>query len=218
MALERRTTTRSVMIAIAVVLQAVLAGFGSPLLAQDSDAATREFRAAVALQNSEAYDVAAKAWGKFIDANPADSRVNHARHYQGVCYFRTAVAAADAKQTDAARRAFDAAEADFAEVVKVPALRSVGGSVSLPWSDTVQEGGNRTGCAGRRMLSLGGRITGRAGKELSAKQVFRPRRFTAAATVPTVQVMRTPRPASIERPSRSRPTRRSSRKSCMPWA
>ncbi len=106
--------------AVAAVLAALQFGLGGAALAQDSDAATREYKAAVALQNSEVYDVAAAAWGKFIDGTPADSRVNRARHYQGVCYFRTAVAAADAKQTDAARKAFDAAEADFTAVVKAP--------------------------------------------------------------------------------------------------
>ena len=218
MALERRTTTRSVMIAIAVVLQAVLAGFGSPLLAQDSDAATREFRAAVALQNSEAYDVAAKAWGKFIDANPADSRVNHARHYQGVCYFRTAVAAADAKQTDAARRAFDAAEADFAEVVKVPRFDLLEEAYLFRGLTQFKRAETEPAAQAVECYRLAAASLDALGKELSAKQVFGPGGFTAAATVPTVQVMRTPRPASIERPSRSRPTRRSSRKSCMPWA
>ena len=74
--------------------------------------------AAVALQNGEVYDLAASAWGKFIEANPSDSRVDPARHYQGVCYFRTAVSALEAKQNDAAAKAFDAAEQAFDAVVK----------------------------------------------------------------------------------------------------
>jgi TolA-binding protein len=118
--LARIIVTRSVMYTLAAVFAAIFANLGGPLLAQDTDAATREYKAAVALQNSEVYDVAAKQWGKFIDGTPGDSRVNRARQYQGVCYFRTAVAAADAKQTAAARKAFDAAEADFAAVANVP--------------------------------------------------------------------------------------------------
>ncbi len=97
---------------------AVLSAPGGPLFAQDSDAATRQYKAAVALQNSEVYDLAASAWGKFIEANPGDSRVTRARHYQGVCYFRTAASAIEADQADAARKAFDEAEDDFAVVVK----------------------------------------------------------------------------------------------------
>ncbi len=112
--------TRSVMNTLAAAFAAISANLSGPLFAQDTDAATREYKAAVALQNSEVYDVAAKQWGKFVDGNPGDSRVNRARHYQGVCFFRTAVAAEDAKQPDAARKAFDAAEADFAAVAKVP--------------------------------------------------------------------------------------------------
>jgi TolA-binding protein len=102
----------------AAALMATLAWSGGPLLAQDSDAATRQYKAAIALQNSEAYDLAAGAWGKFIEANPDDSRVARARHYQGICYFRTAISAMEAKQNDAARKEFDAAERDFDAVVK----------------------------------------------------------------------------------------------------
>ena len=73
---------------------------------------------AVRLQNREAYDLAIDAWGSFIQTHPTDSRVNQARHYQGVCHFFTAVAALDAKQTDAALKSFDAAEQSFDAVIK----------------------------------------------------------------------------------------------------
>ncbi len=102
----------------AAALGAILASSAGPLFAQDSDAATRQYKAAVALQNSDVYDLAASAWGKFIEANPGDSRVTRARHYQGVCYFRTAVSAIEGRQNEAARKAFDEAEEDFAIVVK----------------------------------------------------------------------------------------------------
>ncbi len=91
-----------------------------PLYGEDNEAATRQYNVAVSLQNREAYDLAIDAWGSFIKAYPADPRVNHARHYQGVCYFFTAVGALDAKpqQTDAALKSFDAAEQSFDAVVK----------------------------------------------------------------------------------------------------
>ena len=90
----------------------------APLYGEDNEAATRQYNVAVRLQNREAYDLAIDAWGSFIQAYPTDSRVNQARHYQGVCYFFTAVAALDAKQTDAALKSFDAAEQSFDAVVK----------------------------------------------------------------------------------------------------
>ena len=55
----------------AAALRAVLVWSGSPLFGQDNDAATRQYNAAVALQNGEAYDLAVGAWGKFVEATPA---------------------------------------------------------------------------------------------------------------------------------------------------
>jgi cellulose synthase operon protein C len=99
-------------------LLGVLLSVGTPLYGQDNEAATRQYKAAVALQNSEAFDVASDAWSKFIEANPGDPRAIRARHYLGICYFRSAVAALEAKQNDAAGKAFDAAEQAFDAVVK----------------------------------------------------------------------------------------------------
>ena len=87
--------------------------FSAPLYGEDNEAATRQYNVAVRLQNREAYDLAIDAWGSFIQTYPTDSRVTQARHYQGVCYFFTAVGALDAKQTDAALKSFDAARAEF---------------------------------------------------------------------------------------------------------
>ena len=171
----------------------------------------------MALQNSEAYDVAAKAWGKFIDANAGDSRVNRARHYQGVCYFRTAVTAADAKQADAARQAFDAAEADFAAVVKVPRF------------DLLEEAYLFRGLAQFKRAEIESAAQAAECYRLAAASLdalvknFPRSKYLAQALYcrgdcTTMQGMRTRRPASIARPSPSRPTRSSNRKSCMPWA
>jgi TolA-binding protein len=90
----------------------------SPLCGADNDAATRQFNVAVSLQNREAYDLAIDAWAGFITSYPIDSRVNKAQHYRGVCYFFTAITATEGKQTDAALKAFDAAEQDFDTVIK----------------------------------------------------------------------------------------------------
>ena len=90
----------------------------APVYGDDSEAATRQYNVAVRFQNREAYDLAIGAWGNFLQAYPTDSRVTQARHYQGVCYFFTAVSALEAKQTDAALKAFDAAEQNFDAVIK----------------------------------------------------------------------------------------------------
>jgi TolA-binding protein len=92
--------------------------FAVPAYSQDNEAATRQYNVAVRLQNREAYDLAVDAWGNFLQTYPADARATHARHYQGICYFFTATGAVDAKQTDAALKAFDAAEQCFKAVGK----------------------------------------------------------------------------------------------------
>jgi cellulose synthase operon protein C len=95
----------------------VILGCSVPLFAQDNDAANRQFNVAVSFQNREAYDLAIDAWGSFIKSYPTDSRINKARHYQGVCFYITALNAAEARQTDVALKAFGAAERDFAAVI-----------------------------------------------------------------------------------------------------
>ncbi len=97
---------------------AALFCFSAPLYGEDNEAATRQYNVAVALQNKEDYDTAVGAWERFIQTYPTDSRVNHARHYQGVCQFFTAAASLEAKQPDAALKSFDAAEQSFQAVVK----------------------------------------------------------------------------------------------------
>ena len=100
--------------------------FSSPVYAEDSEAATRQYDVAVRFQNREAYDLAIGAWANFLQNYPTDTRVTHARHYRGICYFFTAVGAQDAKQTDAALKAIDAAEQDFEAVTKaVPRFGSL---------------------------------------------------------------------------------------------
>ena len=55
---------------------------------QDTDAATRQYAAAVALQNRQVYDLAAEAWVKFLADFKDDSRVDRALHHLGVCYYQ----------------------------------------------------------------------------------------------------------------------------------
>jgi TolA-binding protein len=55
---------------------------------KESEAATRQYAAAVRLQNLESYDLAAEAWEKFLLDFKTDPRVGKATHYLGVCYFQ----------------------------------------------------------------------------------------------------------------------------------
>ena len=96
----------------------LLVCFSPPLYGEDTEDATRQYTVAVRLQNDENYDLAIERWKSFIQAYPTDSRVNRARHYQGVCCFSIAVSALNAKQTDAALKSFDAAEQSFDAVIK----------------------------------------------------------------------------------------------------
>ncbi len=90
----------------------------SPLRGGDTESATRQYKAAVAMQNREAYDLAADAWVKFIEGNRTDSRVDRAFHYLGVCYFRAAVGSLEAKQIDAGRKSLDSARQCFETIAK----------------------------------------------------------------------------------------------------
>ncbi len=48
--------------------------------------ASRQYNVAVGLHNTEAYDLAADEWGKFLSDHKDDPRVDRAWHYLGVCY------------------------------------------------------------------------------------------------------------------------------------
>ncbi|HPP52413.1 MAG TPA: tetratricopeptide repeat protein, partial [Thermoguttaceae bacterium] len=50
--------------------------------------ATRQYAAAVAMQNRGLFDLAAEEWTKFLQAYPNDSRTDRATHYLGVCYLK----------------------------------------------------------------------------------------------------------------------------------
>lgn len=65
-----------------------------------TEAATRQYEAAVALQNRGVYAAAAMEWVKFIDTYRTDPRSDQAFHYLGVCYLK-------AGDLDLARQCFE---------------------------------------------------------------------------------------------------------------
>ncbi|HWB11965.1 MAG TPA: tetratricopeptide repeat protein [Pirellulales bacterium] len=50
-----------------------------------SDAATRQFAAAAALQNREQYELAADEWAKFLKTHAGDPRADRAQYHLGIC-------------------------------------------------------------------------------------------------------------------------------------
>lgn len=94
-----------VVAAIPIVLFSLVVAFlihgATPAFAQEkTEAATRQYNAAVALQNRGLYDLAAEEWTKFIEAHKTDPRTDRAFHYLGVCYLK-------ANKLDPARQCFE---------------------------------------------------------------------------------------------------------------
>jgi len=54
----------------------------------ETEAATRQYAAAVSLQNRGVFDLAAAEWVRFIENHGNDPRVPRAFHYLGVCYLK----------------------------------------------------------------------------------------------------------------------------------
>jgi len=71
-----------------------------------SDAATRQFAAAAALQNREQFGLAANEWAKFLKTYASDARADRAQYYLGICRLKN-------KQYAEALAAFDKAVADY---------------------------------------------------------------------------------------------------------
>jgi TolA-binding protein len=55
---------------------------------QDTAAATRQYAAAVKLQNLKSFDLAADAWAQFVKDFPKDTRVAESYHHLGVCRYQ----------------------------------------------------------------------------------------------------------------------------------
>ena len=73
-----------------LALAVALAFCTGPVPAQQpSDAATRQYAAAAALQNKGEFDLAAEEWAKFVEQYPSDPRTDRALHYLGVCYLKS---------------------------------------------------------------------------------------------------------------------------------
>ncbi len=73
--------------AAAIWLVAVVAMAQPPSKTSPAEA-VQKFRAAVALQNQQLYDLAAQEWAEFLQAYPEDPLVDRASHYWGVCLFQ----------------------------------------------------------------------------------------------------------------------------------
>ncbi|HEY2837823.1 MAG TPA: tetratricopeptide repeat protein [Pirellulales bacterium] len=74
--------------------------------AKGSDAATRQYATAAALQNREQYELAIDEWKKFLANYPKDERADKANHYLGLCLLQ-------AKQFEPAMAAFQRVIADY---------------------------------------------------------------------------------------------------------
>lgn len=101
-----------------VALLAALALFGAAAaFAQEakprSEAATRQFAAAAALQNREQYDLAADEWAKFLKTYPQDPRGDRAAHYLGICQLKN-------KQYPQALESFKKVIADYPKFELLP--------------------------------------------------------------------------------------------------
>lgn len=59
---------------------------GAAIAEEAAAEATRQYAAAVALQNRGEYELAADEWTKFINTHRTDARCDKAFHYLGVCY------------------------------------------------------------------------------------------------------------------------------------
>lgn len=68
--------------------------------AQETEAATRQFAAAVGFQNQKLYDLASDEWQTFLKKYPDDPRQDKAQHYLGTCLLQV-------KKYEPAIRAFD---------------------------------------------------------------------------------------------------------------
>ena len=71
------------------VALATPAALTTPAVAQETDAGTRQYAAAVALHNRQLYDLAADEWLKFVKSYPKHPKIARGRHYLGICYYQT---------------------------------------------------------------------------------------------------------------------------------
>lgn len=98
-----RVALLSAAIALAIASHPLVA---SAQDAKSSDAATRQYATAAALQNREQYELAIDEWKKFLANHPKDERADKATHYLGLCYLQS-------KQFGPAMASFQRVIADY---------------------------------------------------------------------------------------------------------
>ncbi len=92
----------------------------SPEVERSSRAAVRQYRAAVALQNKQLYDLAAEEWQAFLAEYPQDKLAADARHYLGICLFQQ-------EQYELAEAAFQQALAgELSAEIRLSAMLNLG--------------------------------------------------------------------------------------------
>jgi TolA-binding protein len=104
-----RTAAAAVLVAAALLLPAATS-VGADDTSGSSDAARAAYAAAAALQNREAWDLAAEEWQALIKAHPEDPLAAKARYYLGICLLKDG----EADKAAAAFRQVVAGKADAA--------------------------------------------------------------------------------------------------------
>jgi TolA-binding protein len=95
---------RSLALALIMFVLALCSAAHTGAQENSSPKAIGRYRAAVAMQNKQMYDLAAQEWATFLKQHPDDPLAAKARHYLGVCYFQ--------------QGKFDKAEKSFAAAVR----------------------------------------------------------------------------------------------------
>ncbi|MDA1164173.1 MAG: tetratricopeptide repeat protein [Planctomycetota bacterium] len=91
---------------IVLVGMALSSAFEDSASAQETEAATRQFAAAVGFQNQKLYDLASEEWQTFLKKYPDDQRLDKAQHYLGTCLLQE-------KKYEPAVRAFESVVAKY---------------------------------------------------------------------------------------------------------
>ena len=63
--------------------------FAQTAAAQETEAGTRQFAAAVGFQNQKLYEQAIEEWQTFVKKFPTDPRMDKALHYLGTCQLQS---------------------------------------------------------------------------------------------------------------------------------
>jgi len=102
----RNSARRALPLLMAIALAWLGRSFATAQDAKGTDAATRQYATAAALQNREQYELAIDEWKKFLANYPKDERADKATHYLGLCHLQT-------KQFEPAIAAFQRVIAEY---------------------------------------------------------------------------------------------------------